>query len=144
MAKGPPPGWTRRDCRFDHLLAVAVEKGEKKPITYTGIETPERAKDIKNGIYRCARHRGISVWVEWKHSGRVSTTTADWPPDKEADGTYTLTYAVVSKAAARKRHIEKYGTDRANWPYNPRQKKTQADIDAWAARGLNEHGSVIK
>jgi hypothetical protein len=144
MAKGPPPPWASRDCRFDHLVAAALKQGYGKPVVYHGIETPERAKEIKNGIYRCARHRKISAWVEWTHSGRVTTKSADWPPDKQADGTYSLTFTVASKNAARKRHLEKYGTDRQQWPYNPRQAKTQDDIDAWAERGLDEKGHRVK
>jgi len=140
VPKGPPPAWTSRDCRFDHLVAAAIDQGAGKPMTYTGIETPERAKDIKNGIYRCARHRQLSVWVEWLHSGRWTTKSADWPPDKDAGGTYSLRFTVSTKTQGRKRHIAQYGTDRANWPYNPRQRKTQADIDAWAERGLDEKG----
>jgi hypothetical protein len=140
MPKGPPPAWTSRDCRFDHVVAAAVEQGFGKPLKYVGIETPERAHDIKQGVYNCSRHRGISGWVSWKHSGRVTTKSADWPPDKEADGTYTLEINIQSKGQGRKRLIEIYGTDRSNWPYNPRQKKTQADIDAWAARGLDDKG----
>jgi hypothetical protein len=144
MPKGPPPAWTSRDCRFDHLIAAAITQGIGKTVFYKGIETPERAKDIKNGIYRCARHRGISVWVEWKHSGRLTTRSADWPPDKEPDGTYTLQFTVSTKTQARKRHIAKYGTDRTQWPYNPRQRKTDADIAAWAERGLDEKGHRVK
>jgi hypothetical protein len=140
VPKGPPAPWTSRDCRFDHVVAAAIDQGFGKPLTYTGIETPERAHDIKNGIYRCSRHRGISTWVEWLHSGRTTTKSADWPPDKSADGTYSLVINIGTKTQARKRHIAKYGTDRANWPYNPRQRKTQADIDAWAERGLDEKG----
>jgi hypothetical protein len=140
MPKGPPPAWQSRDCRFDHLIVAGLGQGYGKQVMYTGIETPERAKDIKNGIYRCARHRKISAWVEWLHSGRMTTKSADWPPDKQADGTYTLVYTLASKSAGRKRHIETYGPDRQQWPYNPRQAKTQADVDAWAERGLNEKG----
>jgi hypothetical protein len=140
MAKGPPPAWTSRDCTMDHLVAAAIDHGLGKPLTYAGIETIERARDIKQGFYRCCRHRKISGWVEWKHSGRLTTKSADWPPDKEPDGTYTLVLNTATKSQARKRHIQKYGTDRNAWPYNPRQSKTQADVDAWAARGLDEKG----
>jgi hypothetical protein len=140
MPKGPPAPWTSRDCRFDHLIVAALEHGMGKPVRYTGIETPERAKDIKNGIYRCARHRKISVWVEWTHSGNRTTKSADWPPDRQPDGTYTLIYTLATKSQARKRHIETYGTDRQQWPYNPRQAKTAADVEAWAERGLDEKG----
>jgi hypothetical protein len=140
MAKGPPPAWTSKDCRFDHVVAAAIEQGHGKPLTYTGIETPERAKDIKNGFYRCCRHRQISGWVEWIHSGRTTTKSAEWPPDKQPDGTYSLTLNISTKSQGRKRHIAKYGTDRQQWPYNPRRGKSAEDIEAWAAIGRDEKG----
>lgn len=140
MPKGPPPSWTSRDCRFDHLVGAVAGKGFGQTLHYTGIENPVRALDIKRGFYRCAKHRAISAAVEWLHSGQLTTVSANWPPDREADGTYTLRLTLFKKAQARKRHLEKYGTDRANWPYNPRAPKSQADIDAWAERGLNEKG----
>jgi hypothetical protein len=122
-------------------VAAAVEQGMGKPLTYAGIETPERALDIKKGVYRCAGHRGISAAVEWLHSGNwTSRSSIHWPPDKQADGTYALRISVFTKSGARKRHIAKYGTDRQNWPYNPRRGKSQDDIDAWAERGLDEKG----
>jgi hypothetical protein len=75
VAKGPPPAYTRRDCRFDGVLAAALATvGAGQPVDYGGIE------DL----------------------------------------------------------------DRAAWPYNPRQPKTPADIAAWAALGLDEHGRQIR
>ena len=144
MPKGSPPAWTQRDCRMDHVVCAVAGAGMGKPFTYQGIETPERAKDIKQGVYRCAYHRGLSAHVAWLHSGRQTSVSADWPPDRQPDGTYQLIISIFTKAQARKRHIATYGTDRANWPYNPRQPKTQADVDAWAAKGLDERGHRVK
>lgn len=144
MAKGPPPDWSKRDCRFDHVVASVLAKGFKEPLYYRGIETPERAHDIKQGFFRCGRHREISVSVEWLHSGEWVTKSAMWPPDKDADGTYTLRLTAYRKGQGRKWHIQKYGTDRANWPYNPRAPKSDNDIEAWKARGLNEKGHQVR
>jgi hypothetical protein len=144
MPKGPPPQWTSRDCRFDHLVGAAVNVGFGNDLFYRGIGTPERAKDIKTGIYRCARHRGISVRVEWQHESQWTAVTKDWPPDREPDGTITLKYVIYTKAQARRSHIARYGTDRQQWPYNPRAAKSQADIDAWADRGLDEKGHRVR
>jgi hypothetical protein len=140
VPKGPPPAWTQRDCRMDHVVAAVAAAGMGRPFTYQGIETAERAKDIKQGVYRCARHRQLSASVTWMHSGTETAKSADWPPDRQPDGTYQLVITIYTKAQARKRHIARYGTDRSQWPYNPRQGKSQADIDAWAARGLDEKG----
>jgi hypothetical protein len=141
MPKGPPArGTTQRDCRFDHVVTAAANQGTGKTASYRGIDTADRAKDIKQGVYRCARHRGLSASVEWLHSGRLTSKSDDWPPDREADGTYTLQITIYSKAQARKRHIAKYGANRENWPYDVRRPVSQTDIDAWAARGLDEKG----
>jgi hypothetical protein len=144
LPKAPPPPWTARDCRFDYLVAAALQTGHGEEITMAGIEGPERAADIRKGVYRCAGHRGVSAWVKWQHSGEWTTTTRLWPPDKQADGTYTLVFAVIGKRAARKRHLAVYGADRAAWPYNPRQGKTPADVEAWQRQGRNEKGHRVR
>lgn len=144
MPKAPPPPWTQRDCRFDYLVTAAMAQGQGQEITMTGIEGEPRAADIRRGIYRCAGHHQISAWVKWQHSGDWTTDTALWPPDKQADGTYTLAFAVIDKRAARKRHIAVYGTDRSQWPYNPRSGKTPRDVESWQAQGRNERGHRIK
>jgi len=143
MPKAPPPPWTQRDCRFDYLVSAAVQLGPGQEVTMAGIETTERAWDIRKGVYRCAGHQSISAWVKWLHGGEWTTKTAMWPPDRQPDGTYTLVYAVIDKTTARKRHIAVYGTDRTKWPYNPRGRKSQADVDAWRAQGLDEKGHKV-
>jgi hypothetical protein len=140
MPKAPPPPWTQRDCRFDYLVGAALAAGAGEEITMTGIDTPERAADIRRGVYRCAGHRGVSAWVKWRHSGQWTTVTTLWPPDRQAGGTYTLVFAVTDKRAARRRHLATYGADRARWPYNPRRPKSPEDVAAWQRAGRNEKG----
>jgi hypothetical protein len=143
MPKAPPPAWTSRDCRFDYLVAAAAGAGAGAEVTMRGIETADRAADIRRGVYRCAGHRSISAWVKWQHSGEWTSKTTMWPPDKQPDGTYTLVYAVIGKRAARKRHLAVYGPDRAKWPYNPRAGKSPADVAAWQAAGRDEKGHRV-
>lgn len=144
MAKAPPPPWTERDCRFDYLVAAALKLGAGQEITMNGIADAGRAEDIRRGVYRCAGHRHVSAWVKWQHSGEWTTKTALWPPDKQADGTRTLVYAVTDKRTARKRHLATYGADRAAWPYNPRRPKSDDDVAAWKKQGRNEKGHRIR
>lgn len=144
MPKGPPPSWTSRDCRFDHVVSAVAAKGYGQTLFYRGITDPARARDIKRGFYRCGRHRSISAVVEWLHSGQLTSVSKLWPPDRETDGTYTLRLTLFRKSEGRRRHLATYGTDRQNWPYNPRAAKSQADIDAWAERGLNDKGHRIR
>lgn len=144
MPKALPPPWTERDCRFDYLVAAALEAGPGQEITMRGIADPKRAEDIRRGVYRCAGHRHISAWVKWQHSGEWTTRSALWPPDRQADGTRTLVYAVIDKRTARKRHLATYGDDRTRWPYNPRRPKSAEDIEAWKQQGRNEKGHRIR
>lgn len=140
MAKGPPRISTQRDCRFDHLIAQAIGKGFGVVLVYSGIETLDRAHEIRRGLFRCARHRGIS---------------ADAGPSRVVDdpqamgvhatgGGFELRFRVWSKNTARARHVRTYGTDRAHWPYDPRRAKNDEDVAAWAAQGLDEKGHKVK
>lgn len=131
MAKGPPPLWNRRDCRFDHLVAAAVATGMGKTLVYRGIETIDRAQEIRRGIYRCARHRQISA-----DAGTVALAAGPETMglSRERNGTYTLRYRVFSKNQARKSHLQRNGTDRAGWAYDPRRPATEAERDSWANR----------
>ena len=145
MPKGPPArGTTQRDCRFDHVVAAAIAQGMDKTVDYGGIETPERAADIRRGVYRCARHRGVSVAVAWLYSGRETTKSDEWPPDRQADGTYALRITIYSKSKARARQVAVNGSDRSKWAYDVRRPVSQNDIDAWAAQGLNEKGHRVR
>jgi hypothetical protein len=144
MPKAPPPPWTARDCRFDYLVNAAIGQGHGAEVTMNGIESVQRAEDIRRGVYRCAGHRGVSAWVSWQHDGEWTTRTTLWPPDKQPDGTYTLVFAVTDKRTARKRHLAVYGADRAAWPYNPRAGKSPADVAAWQAQGRDERGHRVK
>lgn len=139
MPKGPPPAWSKRDCRFDHLVTAALSKGYGQVLVYTGIETEDRAHDIRRGVYRCAKHRGVSA-----DAGRSVTTssTDEMGVTRAGDGTYTLRYRLFDKRVGRKTHIERHGADRQLWPYNPRRPATDSERESWANR--DEHGRTVK
>lgn len=137
MPKGPPPNWKRRDCRFDHLVVAAITKGYGQVLVYTGIESEERAHEIRRGIYRCAAHRGVSA-----EAGRSVRASGDeMGVHRAADGTFKLKYRIWDKKTARKRHLERHGTDRSQWPYNPRRGASQAERESWANR--DERGNPV-
>lgn len=138
MPKGPPPAWSRKDCRFDHLVTAGLAQGYGKVLVYSGIESQDRAHDIRRGIYRCARHRGVSA-----DAGRsvLAASTDEMGVTRAADGTYTLRYRLFDKRQARKAHIERHGADRQRWPYNPRRPATASERETWAAR--NEQGRIV-
>lgn len=138
VPKGPPPAWSRRDCRFDHLIVAALGQGYGKILVYNGIETEERGHDIRRGLYRCGGHRGISTDAG---PSRLVSDDDDMGLRRMADGTYTLKFRVWSKKQARKSHIERHGPDRQQWPYNPRRGATAEERESWANR--DENGRII-
>lgn len=137
MGKGPPPAWSRRDCRFDHLVVAALEQGYGKVLVYSGIETVERADDIRRGIYRCAKHRGITA--EAGPSGRL--VTGDDMGVRKTGKTYALHYRLWDKRQGRKALLERHGPDRGSWPYDPRRRATAGERESWANR--DERGQPV-
>lgn len=130
MGKGPPPAWSRRDCRFDHLVQAAIAKGYGTELVYGGIENLERAHDIRRGIYRCARHRGISA-----DAGPADRLAGPGEMGIRKTGrTYALHFRVWDKRTARRSHLARNGTDRSVWPYNPRRAATSSERASWANR----------
>lgn len=109
--------WTRRkEPILDDYLRASIDQanGQYDPETghyatlhYVGCESRERAKEISQGLYRAARHVKCSV--------QATVLPAD-------DGTYTVEFRAIDKSMARKYVLQKYGTNRANWPYDPRHK----------------------
>lgn len=139
MPKGPPPIHAQRDCRFDHLVAAAVGKGYGVTLVYSGIETLERGHEIRKGIYRCARHRGISA-----EAGPSRLVDGDGMGLRAVKGGYVLHFRIWTKSSGRARILAVHGHDRTQWPYDPRRGKNQQDIEAWAAQGLNEKGHRVQ
>lgn len=137
MGKGPPPQWNRRDCRFDHLVAAAVQKGYGRVLVYNGIDDYERAEDIRRGIYRCAKHRGLTA--DAGPAGR--TVSGDDMGIRKKGRTYEVWYRIWTKNQGRKRHLATYGPDRSQWPYDPRRRATTAERESWANQ--NELGDPV-
>ena len=138
MTKGPPPAWSRRDCSFDHLVVAALGKGYGQVLVYSGIPDEERGHSIRRGVYRCARHRGVSA--DAGPSQLVSGN--EMGLRKMPDGTYTLKYRLFDKRVARKAHLQRHGADRQQWPYNPRRPASDEERQSWANH--DEKGNVVQ
>jgi hypothetical protein len=114
MPRGPAPGWRARKPPFldEHILAsvnAAVmdeETGRYAELLYTGCTTQARAKEIQQALFRAAKRQGYSLTAKIEKSGKE----------------YNVRFTAVSKAHARRYVIEKYGSDRSAWPYNPRKR----------------------
>lgn len=117
MPRGPAPQWKRRlEPIMDDYLRASVDRANGIPhpdtghyaeLIYAGIESRERATEIKKALYRSGRYVKVSV----------SATVH--PAD---DGTYLVRFKAIDKAQAKRYILEKYGTDRSKWPYDPRRK----------------------
>src|SRR5262249_6615547 len=86
MANRHPAAWRPRDETYHPHVKAAKNQGYGVPVYWTGIETPERATEIKRGLHRAGRHLRESV--------RVDLTDAD-------DGTITLVFTLYSRQQAR-------------------------------------------
>lgn len=137
MGKGPFRG-SKLDCRFDHVVAAAIQQGYGKVLVYSGLESYERADDIRKGVYRCTRHRGVTG-----DAGPSRLLPPGAGPDemgiRKTGKTYELRFRVWDKRTGRKRHLERHGTDRASWPYDPRRRATEDERAQWANRDERGH-----
>lgn len=114
MPRGPAPGWRARKPPFldSHILASAQaadmnpETGHYGELVYTGCKTRERAAEIKQALFRAAKRQGYSVTAEIE----------------KKRGEFQVRFTAIDKKLARRYIIEKYGSDRSAWPYNPRRK----------------------
>jgi hypothetical protein len=130
VTKGPPPNWSRRDCRFDHLVVAAISRGYGTELVYNGIDDYERADEIRRGIYRCAKHRGLTA----EAGPAREADPGEMGIHKKRDGTWEVRYRMWDKRTGRKRHLERHGPDRASWPYDPRRGATDEERQSWANR----------
>jgi len=122
---------------MDHLVVAALQEGYGQVLRYTGIETIDRAHDIRRGIYRCTKHRGITA--DAGPSGQI--VDGEEMGVHKTGSTYELWYRVWSKRQGRGRHLKRYGPDRTNWPYDPRRGATDEERESWANR--DETGRAV-
>lgn len=120
-------------------MAAALGRGYGVALRLSGIDSAERGHEIRRGIYRCARHRGVSA-----EAGPARLVDGEDMGLHTAGAQYALVFRIWSKSSGRARVLQRFGPDRSGWAYDPRRPKNQEDIDAWAAQGLNERGHKIK
>jgi hypothetical protein len=115
---GPPPWRKRKEPITDDILRASIDQaggvydanGHYAELTYAGCPTRERAAEIKQALYRSGKYVKVSVATQ--------IVKAD-------DGTFSVVFKAIDKAVARKYVLEKYGTDRSQWPYDPRARKVK-------------------
>lgn len=120
MPRGPDRQWrARKDPVTDpHVLAsvqaglVDNTRGFYSELFYVGIETEQRAAEIRRSLFRSAKKLGYSL--------RAQT-------ELMPDGSYRVRFHAIDKAKARAWMIRTYGPDRTKWPYNPRQRAPRSE-----------------
>lgn len=115
MPRSPAPQWRRRkEPILDHLWHASIdnaggtpdENGHYAELVYAGCDTKERAKEIKQALFRARKYLPFSgrAWIV-----------------KNGD-TFDVHFHAITEAAAKKYMLEHYGPDRTKWPYSPFRK----------------------
>lgn len=120
MPRAASPQWKRRkEPILDHLLHASVahangvhdERGRYGELVYAGCDTRERAKEIRQAIFRAGRYTGHSVSATVVRNGDH----------------YDVHFRAINKTHAKQYMIERYGADRTKWPYSPFRKDPNFD-----------------
>lgn len=117
MPRGPAPPWKRRkEPILDHYLQASVNRvngvydqnGWYGLLVYAGCESFDRAKEIKQALYRSGQHMNLAVMTDIVEA---------------EDKTWQVHFRAIDKKHARAYVVQKHGTDRSRWPYDPRRKE---------------------
>jgi hypothetical protein len=114
MPRGKSAPWRVRKPPFldSHILAsvnaapMNPETGHFGELVYTGCPTRERAAEVKRALFRAAKRLNYSVTADIERSSQG----------------FAVRFTAIDKQAARRYMVQKYGTDRNAYPYNPRKR----------------------
>lgn len=111
MPRAGAPEWKRRKQPvLDHLIAESIKRGFAE-LVYSGIETRERAHEIRRALYRSGKH--VSDGQGSPH------TSVSAHVEKMGDGSFIVRFRTYPKNGARDYIMKTYGEDRTKWPYSP-------------------------
>jgi len=82
------------------------------------IEDKDRALEIKRALYRSANYL---------HRNKKMNLSMHAEVVPLADGAFSVEFKAINKSHARAYVLQKYGTDRSKFPYNPMQKDKKTD-----------------
>jgi len=110
----------------DYILASVTRAGgfgKHHPVTghyaelvIRGLADKAEAVTWQQALYRCAHYLNRTGRAAVSMSAKI-----------ERDGSgYRIRYRAVDKTLARKHVLEKYGTDRSKWPYDPRRRNSSS------------------
>lgn len=120
MPRGPSKGSQRMAPHTRAALPLidgAIAKGwYEVEIPVTGLKSVEEAESWRKGIHNSATLAGASA-----HTTAVKGEDGRYTFQQDDDETYRFSFVLHKKTAGRKHILEKHGTDRSQWPYDPRQ-----------------------
>jgi hypothetical protein len=89
------------------------ETGHYQTLIIKGLDSREEADEWRKALFRCAH---------WMHRNGVAPLSVTIKIVPLKGGTYQIRFSVYDKTMARKYILEKHGTDRTKWPYDPRRR----------------------
>lgn len=125
MPRGPTPDWRRRkepvldDYVFSSIAQAGglghhdQSTGFYAELHITGFETKDEADEYRRALFRSAHHLS-------RHGIADVSMHAD--PVKRGAAGYYVAFRAVDKTLARAHVLQRYGSDRSRWPYDPRAK----------------------
>ena len=112
--RGRRPSWTTGSWRPSASRAARTtpETGHYGELVIVCDDVTE-AREHSQALYRSAR---------FLHKWRIADIGVSVDRPRKRNGKWILTFRAVDKTLARNHVMQKYGTDRSKWPYDPRRK----------------------
>lgn len=126
MPRAAAPPWRQRmePITDDWILASVQraggmgrhhpETGKYAELVITGLDSREQAAEYRRSLHRCAlwllRNRGYDIGM-----------SSD-PPARQPDGSWAVAFRATDKTFSRNYVLQRYGSDRSRWPYDPRRR----------------------
>lgn len=108
MARGPAPAWNQTAEHTNQMLPFVsklLEAGYELEAELTA-DSRDQALLWKRGLFNAAKRLKVSVHVNLEPAGHK----------------WRVLFTLHEKRNARAYMVEKYGTDRSAYPYDPRRK----------------------
>ncbi len=112
MPRGPQPHWTRSAEHTERMRpfveSLLAQHGYETEAVIA-CDNADEATQARRGIFNAARQCKVSASVNVEPSG------SKW----------LVKFTLHDKAAARAYIVGKHGSNRADWPYDPRRPNTE-------------------
>lgn len=126
MPRAPAPPWRqRKEPITDDWVMASVTRaggigshhpqtGKYAELVISGLADRAEAEEYRRSLHRCAQ------WLLRNRGAHIGMSTD--PPERAPDGTYRVRFRATDKTFSRQYVLQRYGTDRSKWPYDPRRR----------------------